>query len=111
VKNRRTEAATELGRHADQLAAAIDAFAITVAPLAKAIPDVVSRTPHATRISGAGSSGYSVSLWASFAVSSPGRTCDSDPVQAKAPLADRSTAISNRLKTLSRNQDPFRTSV
>ena len=38
-----------------------------------------------------------------------GQTCDSDPVQAKSPLADRSTAISNRLKTLSRNQDPKRT--
>jgi hypothetical protein len=32
-----------LGRHADQLAAAINALALTVAPLAKAIPHVVGR--------------------------------------------------------------------
>jgi ABC-type transporter Mla subunit MlaD len=46
-KAKRAEAATELGRYADQLSAAIDAFAMTVAPLAKAIPDVVGHTPHA----------------------------------------------------------------
>jgi hypothetical protein len=46
-KSRREQAAGELARYADALAAAVGSFEASIAMLAKAIPDVVGRTPLA----------------------------------------------------------------
>jgi hypothetical protein len=46
-KAKREGAAQELTAFADRLAAAVGSFEASIAPLAKAIPDVVGRTPYA----------------------------------------------------------------